>query len=76
MLVHGGRDQRVPIEHARSLRRALKAAANPVQEWHVEAMEGHGFGDAENRREMYAKMLTFYDRHIGRGVDSSCAAER
>ena len=39
-------------------------------------MEGHGFGDAENRREMYAKMLTFYDRHIGRGVDSRRAAER
>lgn len=39
-------------------------------------MEGHGFGDAGNRREMYANMLTFYDRHIGRGADSSRAATR
>ena len=52
------------------------AAGNPVQEWHVEAMEGRGFGDAENRREMYTKMLSFYDRYIGRGVESSRAAAR
>ena len=43
------------IEHARSLRRALKVAGNPVHEWHVEAMEGHGFGDAENPRLLHAK---------------------
>ena len=69
MLVHGGRDQRVPIEQAHSLRRALKAAGNPVAVWHVKAMEGHGFGDEKNRREMYTRMLEFYDRHIGRGSD-------
>lgn len=69
MLVHGGRDQRVPIAQSESLRRALKAAGNPVEVWHVEPREGHGFGNQDNRREMYTKMLAFYDQHIGRGVD-------
>lgn len=69
MLVHGGRDERVPIEQARKLRRALKAAGNPVEVWHVEDMEGHGFGNENNRRQMYTAMLDFYDKHIGRGTD-------
>lgn len=71
MLVHGGRDQRVPIAQARALRQALKAAGRPVEVWHVEPREGHGFGSRDNRREMYTEMLAFYDRHIGRGADGS-----
>ena len=76
MLVHGALDQRVPIAHARSLRRALKAAGNPVQVWHVKSREAHGFGDPDNRREMYTEMLAFYDRHIGRGVDAKRTERR
>ena len=71
MLVHGGRDLRVPIAQAHNLRRALKDAGNPVEVWHVEAREGHGFGNQDNRRKMYTRMLAFFDRHIGRGVDSA-----
>ena len=64
MLVHGALDQRVPIAHANSLRRALKAAGNPVEVWHVKSREGHGFADQNNRREMYTEMLAFFDRHL------------
>ena len=69
MLVHGALDQRVPIAHATSLRRALKAAGNPVEVWHVERKEGHGFGNPDNRKEMYGRMLAFFDDHIGRGKE-------
>lgn len=69
MLVHGGRDQRVPIAQAHNLRRALKAAGNPAEVWYVEPREGHGFGNQDNRRKMYTRMLEFFDAHIGRGVD-------
>ena len=71
MLVHGGRDQRVPIAQAHNLRRALEAAGNPVEVWHVEPREGHGFGNQDNRREMYTRMLAFFDAHIGRGADAA-----
>ena len=74
MLVHGALDQRVPIAHATSLRRALKAAGNPVEVWHVERKEGHGFGNPDNRREMYERMLAFFDQHIGRGRDMTADA--
>ncbi len=67
MLVHGALDQRVPIAHATSLRRALKAAGNPVEVWHIERKEGHGFGNPDNRKQMYERMLAFFDDHIGRG---------
>jgi len=36
----------------------------------VEAREGHGFGNQDNRRKMYTRMLAFFDRHIGRGTDT------
>ena len=70
MLVHGGQDQRVPLAQAKSMRTALRAAGRPVEVWHVESMEGHGFGQRENRREMYTEMLAFFDRHIGPDVDA------
>ena len=70
MLVHGGQDQRVPLAQAKAMRTALRAAGRPVEVWHVESMEGHGFGQRENRREMYTEMLAFFDRHIGPDVDA------
>ncbi|MCU0755860.1 MAG: prolyl oligopeptidase family serine peptidase [Xanthomonadales bacterium] len=39
-LIHGGRDERVPIKHAELMRDALTAAGNPP-EWYVEPTEGH-----------------------------------
>ncbi|MDE0422803.1 MAG: S9 family peptidase [Gammaproteobacteria bacterium] len=71
MLVHGGQDTRVPLAQAKAMRRALRAAGRPVEVWHVESMEGHGFGQRENRREMYTKMLAFFDRHTGPDVEAA-----
>ena len=74
MLVHGALDQRVPVAHATSLRRALMSAGNPVEAWLVERKEGHGFGNPDNRRETYDRMLAFFDQHIGRGADMTANA--
>lgn len=64
LLVHGQKDERVPIEHAYRMRNALKKAGNPA-EWLVEKREGHGFRDAANVEALYSKVLDFLHQHIG-----------
>ncbi len=64
MLVHGGEDERVPIEHAKRMRRALQNAGNKP-EWIYQPREGHGFHEEKNMLEMYTRMLAFLDKHIG-----------
>jgi len=64
MIVHGGRDRRVPIAQAQALRKALDARGY-TYEWLVKDNEGHGFYLAENQEELYTKLLAFLDRNIG-----------
>ena len=64
MLVAGGRDERVPISQANSLRKALDGRDYPY-EWMLKDTEGHGFYITENNVELYTKMLDFLDRNIG-----------
>lgn len=64
MIVHGGRDERVPIAQAQALRKALDARGYSY-EWLVKDNEGHGFYLAENQEELYTKLLAFLDRNIG-----------
>lgn len=63
MLVHGARDQRVPIAHAERMRSTLAKAGNKP-EWYVEQKEGHGFYAPENKAAMYTKVLAFLDKHV------------
>jgi dipeptidyl aminopeptidase/acylaminoacyl peptidase len=63
MIVHGGQDQRAPLEHAENLRKALDAAGKPY-EWLVESQEGHGFANPDNRLKLYTQMLEFFARHL------------
>lgn len=68
-LVHGEQDERVPVEHARAMRRALNAAGKPPR--YLERRgEGHGFFKEENRAHFYAELLEFLDLHIGIGRKS------
>ncbi len=67
LLVHGGADVRAPLAHAQALRKALLAADKQV-EWFVVKDEAHGFFRADNRRRYYETVLTFLDKHIGRGA--------
>lgn len=64
MLVHGAKDERVPIEQAEFLREQFDKIGKPY-EWYVEEREGHGFYKPENRLKLYQKQLAFFDKHIG-----------
>lgn len=57
-LIHGGRDERVPIKHAELMRDALKAAGNPP-EWYVESAEAHGFITEAAQEKLYTRVDGF-----------------
>jgi acylaminoacyl-peptidase len=63
-IVQGGKDIRVPIEQMYSLTNALDKRGYPY-ELMVKPKEGHGFYKEEHRLELYERMLTFLDKHIG-----------
>ncbi|RUO25890.1 S9 family peptidase [Aliidiomarina minuta] len=63
-IIHGARDERVPIEHANRLRDALEERDHPY-EWLVKSREGHGFVKPENNVERWERMLDFLNRYIG-----------
>ena len=64
-LVHGGKDEIAPVEHAKRMREALIKAGHPP-EWTMEPDEGHGFYDTQRRKEFYEKLEKFLDIHIGK----------
>jgi dipeptidyl aminopeptidase/acylaminoacyl peptidase len=66
MLVHGERDERVPMSQYRALRRALADAGRPPEVEILEAKEGHGFQELENNVRLYNAMEAFLDKHIGK----------
>lgn len=63
LIIHGGGDQRVPIQHAQGMRAALKAA-DKEYEWVVYGDEGHGFAKPENRIDRYRKIEGFLQKHL------------
>jgi len=65
MLVHGAKDQRVPIEQMNFLVKQLDAAGKQPEDIVVEDKEGHGFRDVKNNVNLYTRMLAFFDKHIG-----------
>lgn len=62
-LVHGQRDQRVPMSQFRALKSALEAAGRPPELEIVERNEGHGFQDPKNNVRLYTQLIAFLDRH-------------
>lgn len=63
LIIHGEADNRVPVQHGRKMRDALKSAGKIVE--YVEASgEGHGFYKPENVLMSYEKMLSFLDVHL------------
>lgn len=65
MLVHGAKDQRVPIQQMNFLISQLKKVGKQPEVIVVEDKEAHGFRDIKNNVNLYTKMLAFYDRYIG-----------
>jgi dipeptidyl aminopeptidase/acylaminoacyl peptidase len=63
MIVQGGRDPRVSPQHAREMKAAMEAAGKPF-EGYFPPNETHGFFADKSRREYYARVLDFLDRHL------------
>ncbi|MFB2781120.1 alpha/beta hydrolase family protein [Shewanella mangrovisoli] len=63
LLVHGGDDERAPIEQLESLEKALKAHYYPYQKL-VMNNEGHGFYNDEHRAKYYDQMLSFLKTNL------------
>ncbi len=63
LIVHGGEDQRAPIEQAESLIAALKKAKHPYI-YELLEDEGHGFYKEEHRTYYYKKVLAFLEQHL------------
>lgn len=64
LLIHGTKDQRVPIEQAQSLMDAFDKI-HKKYEWLELRNEGHGYYDEGNRMKIYSKLLEFLDKNIG-----------
>ncbi|SHH73005.1 alpha/beta hydrolase family protein [Ferrimonas marina] len=62
-IIHGGQDERAPIEQAEALRKALEAANHPYR-WKVMKKEGHGFYNDENRKVLFEDIAGFFDEHL------------
>ena len=70
MLVHGGKDQRVPIQQMEFLIKEMKQAGKAPERVLVKPKEGHGFQIPENNVELFTSMLEFFDKHIGPAAPS------
>jgi len=64
LLMHGELDRRVPIQHfeiaVEELRRLGKSFETKTY-----PDEGHGFRNPDNRIDMYARLESFFERHLG-----------
>lgn len=63
LIVHGGEDERAPIEQAESIISAMKQANHPYEYFLLED-EGHGFYKPEHRAAYYNRALTFLGKHL------------
>lgn len=63
LIIHGGNDDRAPIEQAESVTAALKKADHPFEYVLLES-EGHSFYDPENRAKHFNRVLSFLDKHL------------
>jgi dipeptidyl aminopeptidase/acylaminoacyl peptidase len=71
IFIIAGRDDKIaPIAHSNKMRDALEDAGKSY-EWMVGEREGHGFTREESRRELYTRMLVWFDKYIGSGAANS-----
>lgn len=63
LVVHGGEDQRAPIEQAESLIAALKKEEHTYEYLLLED-EGHGFYNEEHQLQYYKRTMDFLKKHL------------
>ncbi len=64
LLIHGDEDIRVPSDHAKVMRKALKKVGKEPK-WLYLGNVGHGAVSMENRLKVYQTLLEFLDKNIG-----------
>jgi dipeptidyl aminopeptidase/acylaminoacyl peptidase len=62
-MAYGAADRRVPIEHGRRMRDALKAANNP-HKYHEYPSEGHGWATLATRVDFWGRVEAFLGQHL------------
>ena len=67
LLAHGSDDVRVPVQHFRKLRAALKEAHAPAEFIEYEG-EAHGWSLLATRLDFWGRVEKFLDKHIGAGA--------
>lgn len=75
LLLHGGKDPRVPYDNFREFTRALDKHGAHYESL-VEPDEGHGFFLPQHQLEAYQKMLDFLDKNIGPASVASSTAPK
>ncbi|MCV6621432.1 MAG: alpha/beta fold hydrolase [Cellvibrionaceae bacterium] len=63
LLVHGGEDKRAPIEHGKSMKKALENAGNKPK-WVVFGRAGHGVYNDKDRVKLYQEVIGFLNSNI------------
>ena len=64
LMIYGGSDRRVPIDHGVDMRNALRWHGGTV-EWVEYPDEGHGFRSEVNRIDVYERVAKFLEQHLG-----------
>ncbi len=65
LLVHGDKDELVPIEHSKKMLAALEKAKVDAKFVVVEGA-GHGFSDAQNKEQVIPAMLDWFDKYLAK----------
>ncbi|GGZ07620.1 alpha/beta hydrolase family protein [Shewanella fodinae] len=63
LLVHGGNDERAPIEQFEALEKSLKQQHYPYEKMVIDD-EGHGFYRDSDRAAFYQRLLDFLDNNL------------
>ena len=64
LLIHGGKDRRVPVTHSKRMQKALEEAGKDSKLL-IYKIGGHGIWDVDDRVELYTELLNFIEAHIG-----------
>jgi dipeptidyl aminopeptidase/acylaminoacyl peptidase len=71
-LIAGKEDFRAHPDHSRAMRDALQKVGK-LHEYIEKEYEGHGFFKEENNRELYTKMVAFFDKYTGNTAGQAAA---
>jgi dipeptidyl aminopeptidase/acylaminoacyl peptidase len=63
LIIHGGQDQRAPVEHAELLKQGL-SGKKLAHEWMLMKEEGHGIYNPVHREKAFDRVIRFLSKHL------------